>query len=83
MNDLEHLAEKYDTMESAWDESAPIKEPLEIKAPLDKVVPIRLSAEHWAALRREAHDQGIGPTTLARMWLIERLRQSQYYPVKV
>jgi len=26
-------------------------------------------------MRREARELGIGPTTLARMWLLERLHQ--------
>ena len=47
----------------------------EVKKPLDKVIPVRLSAEKWEELRIEARQLGIGPTTLARMWILERLRQ--------
>jgi hypothetical protein len=47
---------------------------VEIKVPLDKVVPVRLTSHKWAALRREATELGIGPTTLARMWILEKLR---------
>jgi hypothetical protein len=50
---------------------------LEVKRPLDMVVPVRLSSETWAELRREASELGIGPTTLARMWIMEKLRQSR------
>jgi len=46
---------------------------VEVKQPLDKIVPIRLSADHWAELYRYAHELGIGPTTLARMWILEKL----------
>lgn len=46
---------------------------VEVKRPLDKVIPVRLSAEKWEELRREAKELGIGPTTLARMWILERL----------
>ncbi|MBI2166466.1 MAG: hypothetical protein HYU29_08735 [Chloroflexi bacterium] len=59
---------------NAWDESDEVVE-VEVKKPLDKVIPIRLSADKWEALRKEASELGIGPTTLARMWLLERLRQ--------
>ena len=41
----------------------------------DKVIPVRLSADKWEELRKEARELGIGPTTLARMWILERLRQ--------
>lgn len=47
---------------------------LEAKRPMDKVVPIRLTAEHWAELRKTAAELGLGPTTLARMWILETLR---------
>lgn len=48
---------------------------VEIKRPLVVVAPVRLSADDWRALRREAAVLGIGPTTLARMWLLEKLRE--------
>jgi len=46
---------------------------VEVKQPLEKIVPIRLSADHWAELYHYAHELGIGPTTLARMWILEKL----------
>lgn len=58
----------------AWDESEEVVR-VEVKKPLDKVIPIRLAADKWEALRKEASELGIGPTTLARMWILERLRQ--------
>ena len=58
----------------AWDESDEVVH-VEVKKPLDKVIPVRLSAEKWEELRKEARELGIGPTTLARMWILERLRQ--------
>jgi hypothetical protein len=57
----------------AWGESDEVVT-VETRQSLDKVIPIRLSSEHWDALRREANELGMGPSTLARMWLIERLR---------
>jgi hypothetical protein len=58
----------------AWDETDEVVE-IAVKHPLDKVIPIRLPSAQWEALRQEARELGIGPTTLARMWLLERLRQ--------
>ena len=58
----------------AWDETDEVVE-VEVKRPLNKVIPVRLSAEKWEELRKEARELGIGPTTLARMWILERLRQ--------
>ena len=59
---------------SAWDEEDEVVE-AEVKKPLDKVIPVRLSAEKWEEVRKEAQELGIGPTTLARMWILEHLRQ--------
>jgi hypothetical protein len=41
---------------------------------LDKVIPVRLPADKWEQIREEARELGIGPTTLARMWILEHLR---------
>jgi len=59
---------------NAWDEGDEVVQ-VEVKRPLDKVIPVRLSTDKWEELRREAREMGIGPTTLARMWILERLRQ--------
>jgi len=59
---------------NAWDESDEVVH-VEIKKPLDKVIPVRLSADKWEEIRREARELGVGPTTLARMWILERLRR--------
>ncbi|MBI2860285.1 MAG: hypothetical protein HYX91_02110 [Chloroflexi bacterium] len=58
----------------AWDKGDEVVR-VEVKKPLDKVIPVRLSSEKWEELRHEARELGIGPTTLARMWILERLRQ--------
>ena len=59
---------------NTWDERDEVVQ-VKMKKPLDKVIPVRLSADKWEELRREARELGVGPTTLARMWLLERLRQ--------
>jgi hypothetical protein len=60
----------------AWDENDEVVE-VSIKKPLDKVVPVRIASDKWDELRREARELGIGPTTLARMWILEKLRDSK------
>lgn len=72
MADLNKELERIEQGE-AWDESDEVVQ-AEVKKPLDKVVPVRLTAADWAKLREEARELGIGPTTLARMWILERLR---------
>jgi hypothetical protein len=57
----------------AWNESDQVVR-LEVKKPLDKVIPVRLPADKWEQIREEARVLGIGPTTLARMWILEHLR---------
>lgn len=71
----DQLAEHYDTTEDAWSESEPVE--IEVKRPLDKIVPIRLPSDLWETLRQEANAKGIGPTTLARMWLIAHINEER------
>jgi len=74
MTDLDKEIERTE-LGDAWNEDDVVVQ-MEVKKPLDKVIPIRLSADKWEELRKEAREMGIGPTTLARMWILERLRQS-------
>lgn len=73
MADIDKLVEKIEKGD-AWEETDEVVK-LEVKKPLDKVIPVRLSSDKWEQLREEARELGIGPTTLARMWILERLRQ--------
>lgn len=41
---------------------------------LSETLNIRLDRETLASLRDEARQKGVGPTTLARMWILEHLR---------
>ena len=61
----------------AWEDSDEVVK-LQVKKTLDKVVPIRLQAVHWEELRQIAGKLGVGPTTLARMWILERLRSEAF-----
>ena len=72
MADLDKELQRIEQGE-AWEESDEVVQ-LDVKKPLDKVVPIRLQAADWAKLREEARGLGVGPTTLARMWILARLR---------
>ena len=65
----------------AWDEADEVVT-LEVKRPLDKVIPVRLSSDKWEELRREAGALGVGPTTLARMWIMDGLREREASPPK-
>jgi hypothetical protein len=58
----------------AWNEDDEVVR-IKVKKPLDKVIPIRLSSDKWEELRREANELGIGPTTLARMWILKKLKK--------
>jgi len=58
----------------AWDEADTVVH-MEVKKPLDKVIPVRLPSDKWEQIREEARELGVGPTTLARMWILEHLRQ--------
>ena len=58
----------------AWEDTDEVVE-LSVKKPLDKVIPVRLASDKWEELRVEARELGIGPTTLARMWILEKLRE--------
>ena len=73
MNDIDEKAKKIEEGQ-AWEETDEVVE-IEVKRPLDRVVPVRLPSEKWEELRREARELGVGPTTLARMWILEKLRQ--------
>jgi|CXWL01.1.fsa_nt_gi hypothetical protein len=74
--DDESLVRRFDAGEQIWEESDEVVD-VQVRIPLDKVVPIRLTADNWRALYREARELGVGPSTLARMWLIERLRATE------
>jgi hypothetical protein len=73
MADIDKLVERIEQGD-AWDKADEVVQ-VEVKKPLDKVIPIRLPSEKWEQIREEARELGVGPTTLARMWILERLRQ--------
>ncbi len=73
MADLDKTIEGIE-QDNAWNDSDEVVQ-IEVKKPLDKVIPIRLSADKWEEIRQEARELGVGPTTLVRMWVLDHLRQ--------
>ena len=47
---------------------------------LSQGITVRLDADTLAELRTLAREKGIGPTTLARMWILEQLRREETAP---
>ena len=66
-----------------WDRHAAVEEIREgtpvgfHRARKSRSLTIRFAPEDLERIRAEANQRGIGPTTLARMWLLERLRQGR------
>jgi hypothetical protein len=73
VEDLDRTARKIESGD-AWDETDAVVD-LDVKRPLDKVVPIRLSAEQWEELRGQARERGVSPAALMRTWVLEKLRR--------
>lgn len=67
------LAEFWDTHSFAdyWDELKPIK--VRFAKNLSEGATIRFDTTTLTKLRKVASKKGMGPTTLARMWIMERL----------
>jgi hypothetical protein len=72
MSEIDDKVEEIEKGE-AWEEADEVIE-VEVRRRLDKVIPVRLPSDKWEELRREARELGVGPTTLARMWILEKLR---------
>ena len=56
------------------DETRPVK--LRIRKNLSEGLTVRLDRQDREELERRASEQGIGPSTLVRMWIKDRLRQT-------
>jgi hypothetical protein len=61
-----------------WEEFMPVK--ARFAKRLSSGITIRFDPETLAILRERAHEKGVGPTTLARMWILERLRLENGLP---
>ena len=78
MSGVDEAVARYEVGDTWRDDDEVVE--VEVKRPLDKVIPVRLPADKWEALRAEAKELGIGPSTLVRMWVLERLRAAQAAP---
>ncbi len=71
--------DKHDTTEYE-DEFKPVK--VKFAKNLSQGITVRLDASTLTELRTLAREKGIGPTTLARMWIIEHLRRDEAAPAR-
>ncbi|HEV8632832.1 MAG TPA: hypothetical protein VG370_01125 [Chloroflexota bacterium] len=67
-------AERLDATDDALEGTEPVE--VRVRKPVGKIVPLRISDEQWRTLTREAEELGLRPTTLLRMWVLERLREA-------
>lgn len=72
----EEEAEFWDTHDTTdyEDEFKPVK--ARFSKNLSEGITVRLDPQTLSKLREQAHEQGIGPTTLVRMWIMEHMRNS-------
>ncbi|MBI3330419.1 MAG: hypothetical protein HYZ81_27380 [Nitrospinae bacterium] len=77
---IEEEAAFWDTHSTAdyEDEFTPVR--VRFAKRLSQGVTIRFDAGTLQRVRTLAHEQGIGPTTLIRMWVLERLKQKEVSP---
>lgn len=73
LDEIEREIERIDQGGDAWEDTDAVVG-IEVKQPLDIVVPVRLSTATWDGLYKEARQHGIGPSALVRMWVLEKLR---------
>ena len=70
-----HFWDTHD-MSDYWDELEPVS--LKVSQNLSRGITIRFDEETLRQLREYAHQRGIGPTTLARMWILEQLQKASH-----
>ncbi len=58
-----------------WDQFTPVK--IRFAKNLSQGMTIRLDLDTTVKLKSEAAKKGIGPTTLVRMWVLERLQAQE------
>jgi predicted DNA binding CopG/RHH family protein len=80
---VEEAAEFWDTHSLAEfeDELEEVDGVQVVKAQPKKGITIRLEEDKLAEVRRQAREKGIGPSTLIRMWVLERLQPQGPPPI--
>lgn len=73
---IEEEATFWDThsSEEFADELIPVEDVKFVKAGMKKALTVRFDEETFEELAKEAREKGIGPSTLARMVILEHLR---------
>jgi hypothetical protein len=73
---LEEEAEFWDThsVSEYWDQLEPVK--VKASKNLSKGITVRFDEKTLGELRECAQKKGVGPTTVVRMWILERLHAS-------
>lgn len=75
----------YDEEANFWDIHSPLdygtwKEvKLEVTRPLEHILGVRLDAKTIDQICLLSNDMGIGPSTLVRMWIVEKLGSTSKY----
>ena len=77
---VEEAAEFFDThslaeFEDELEEVTDVRFVVERAGPR-KAITVRLGQDAAAALTKRAHEQGLASSTLARLWILERLRKT-------
>jgi hypothetical protein len=80
-NSVEEAAEFWDTHDSSdfadeFEDVSNVKFVVR-RSPVTKALSVRVDEVTFAELVERARQQGIGPSTLIRMWILERLGQSR------
>jgi hypothetical protein len=75
----EEEAAWWDTHDLAdyWDEFTPVR--ARFAKNLSEGITVRLDPETLTELRQQAREKGLGPTTLARMWILEHLKATKQH----
>ncbi len=73
----EEEAEFWDTHSTTEFEGEFVEVKIEVARPLIHTLAVRMDAKTIDRLAAVGRKKGIGPSTLARMWLLERLDQEQ------
>lgn len=74
---IEEEAEFWDTHSFAdyWDEFKDVEIVFDLKKPKEDTLVVRLQKDLKKRLSEIAHKKGLNTSTLARMWLIEKLQK--------
>ena len=72
---LSEIAEFWETHDSAeyWDQMEDVTDQVIFKRPRKRTISVRIAEEDLKEIKRIAAEKGLGPTTLIRNWIREKL----------